>query len=90
MYNATKGIHHTVKTDTVHHSKERNPFSPVLWSQASCAWSAKNQIGIAQEQGICVSYRRVMEVKLDIARAVCGHHAEDGTNKHPYECLYNT
>ena len=41
MYNATKGVHHTVKTDTVHHSKERNPISPVLWSQASCAWSTK-------------------------------------------------
>ena len=38
----------------------------------------KNQIGIAQEQGICVTRRRVMEVKLDIAQAVCAHHAEDG------------
>ena len=42
MNNTTKGVHHTVKTDTVHHSKgERNPISPVLWSQASCTWSAK-------------------------------------------------
>ena len=38
----------------------------------------KNQIGIAKEQRICVSYRRVMEVKLDIAQAVCAHDAEDG------------
>ena len=38
----------------------------------------KNQIGIAQEQLICVSYRRVMEVKLDIAQAVCARDAEDG------------
>ena len=38
----------------------------------------KNQIGIAQEQRICVSYRCVMEVKLGIARAVCARHAEDG------------
>ena len=38
----------------------------------------KNQTGIAQEQRICVSYRRVMEVKLDIAQAVCARDAEDG------------
>ena len=44
-----------------------------------------------------------MEVKLDIARAVCARHAEDGVvcarhaedgvvvpTKLPYECLYNT
>ena len=67
-------------------AKERETPSPVLWSQASCASSTKNQIGIAQEQRICVSCRRVMEVKLDIAQAVCARDAEDGvvvpTNSH--------
>ena len=75
MCNVTKGIpgipyrvHHTVKTDTVRHSKEREtPFPLYYGLKLHALGRQKNQIGIAQEQRICVSYRRVMEVKLDIA-----------------------
>ena len=74
-----KGVHHTVKTDTVCHSKgERNPFPCIMVSSFMHLVDKKNQTGIAQEQRICVSYRRVMEVKLDIAQAVCARDAEDG------------
>ena len=31
MYNATKGVHHTVKTDTVRHSKERETPFPLYY-----------------------------------------------------------
>ena len=79
MYNATKGVHQTVKTDNVRHSKERETTFPLYYGlKLHALGRQKNQIGIAQEQHICVSYRRVMEVKLDIARAVCAHQAEDG------------
>ena len=80
MYNATKGVHHTVKTDVVHHSKERETPFPLYYGLKlhALGQQQKNQIGIAQEQRICVSYRRVMEMKLDIARAVYARHVEDG------------
>ena len=68
MYNATKGVHHTVKTDTVCHSKERETSFPQYYGlKLHALGRQKNQIGIAQEQRICASYRRVMEVKLNIA-----------------------
>ena len=65
MYNVIKGVHHTVKTDTVRHSKERETPFPLNYSLKLHALlvGKKNQIGIAREQSICVSYRRVMEVK---------------------------
>ena len=61
------------------HSKERETPFPLYYGLKlhALGWQ-KNQIGIAQEQRICASYGRVMEVKLDIARAVCTCHAEDG------------
>ena len=89
MYNVTKGVHHTVRTDTVRHSKEREtPFPLYYGLKLHALGRQKNQIGIAQEQGICVSYSRVMEVKLDIARAVCARHAEDGVVV-PTNCRMN-
>ena len=90
MYNVTKGVHHTVRTDTVRHSKEREtPFPLYYGLKLHALGRQKNQIGIAQEQGICVSYSRVMEVKLDIARAVCARHAEDGCVVVPTNCRMN-
>ena len=54
MYNATKGVHHTVKTDTVCHSKgERNPFPCIMVSSFMRLVDKKKEIGIAQEQRIC-------------------------------------
>ena len=89
MYNATKGVHHTVRTDTVRHSKERETPFPLYYGLKLHALGRQtNQIGIAQEQGICVSYSRVMEVKLDITRAVCARHAEDGVVV-PTNCRMN-
>ena len=67
---------------------ERNPISPVLWSQASCAWSAEKlhwySTGTAY---LCIQQTcHGSEFKLLIARAVCARHAEDGvvvpTNSH--------
>ena len=50
MYNASKGVHHTVKTDTVHHSKEREiPFPLCYGLKLHALGRQKNQIGIAQD-----------------------------------------
>ena len=63
MYNATKGVHHTVKTDTVRHSKEREtPFPLYYGLKLHALGRQKNQIGIAQEQRICVSTNSRMNV----------------------------
>lgn len=40
--------------------------------------AVKKQIEIDHEQGISVSYNRIMEVKRSVARAVCARHTQDG------------
>ena len=93
MYNATKGIHHTVETDTVRHSKgERNPTSPVLWSQASCAWSIKksnwHSTGTAYLCILQTCHGSEARHGLSSLCPPCRGWSS-GTNKQPYECLYN-
>ena len=58
--------------------REKPHFPCIMVSSFMRLVDKKNRIDIAQEQGICVSCRRVMEVKPDIARAVCARCAEDG------------
>ena len=94
MYNATKEVHNTVKTDTVRHSKgERKPISPVLWSHASCAClTIKSNLYSTGTAHLCI---------LQMCNGSEARHSpsslssrcrgwSSGTNKQPYECLYNT
>ena len=77
-----------MKTDTVHHSKERETSFPLYYGiKLHALGQQKNQIGVAQEQRICVSYKCIMEVKLDIARAICARHAEDGVVVPTNSCM---
>ena len=78
IYNTSKGTHHAVKTSAVRHNKERETTFPLYRGLKLHGHARdKKQIGIDQEQGISVSYNRVMEVKRDVARAVCARHAQD-------------
>ncbi|KAL8558995.1 hypothetical protein ACOMHN_039751 [Nucella lapillus] len=79
IYNTSKGTHHAVKTAAVRHNKEREtPFPLYHGFKLHGNGRDKKQIGIHHEQGISVSYNRVMEVKQCVARAVCARHAQDG------------
>ncbi|KAL8561604.1 hypothetical protein ACOMHN_024839 [Nucella lapillus] len=79
IYNTSKGTHHAVKTAAVRHNKEREtPFPLYHGLKLHGNGRDKKQIGIHHEQGISVSYNRVMEVKQCVARAVCARHAQDG------------
>uniref|UniRef100_UPI00358EAE2A uncharacterized protein n=1 Tax=Myxine glutinosa TaxID=7769 RepID=UPI00358EAE2A len=79
IYNTFKGKHHAVKMAAVRHSKEREtPFPLYHGLKLHGHGRNKKQIGIDNEQGISVSYTRVMEVKRGVARAVCTRHAQDG------------
>ncbi|KAL8577258.1 hypothetical protein ACOMHN_022446 [Nucella lapillus] len=79
IYNTSKGTHHAVKTAAVRHNKEREtPFPLYHGLKLHGNGRDKKQIGIHHEQGISVSYNRVMEVKRCVARAVCARHAQDG------------
>ena len=79
IYNCTKGTHHPVKTDAVRHNKEREtPFPLYHGLKLHRNGRSKKQIEIDHEQGISVSYNRIMEVKRSVARAVCARHTQDG------------
>ena len=79
IYNATVGTHHEVKTTAVRHTKERETPLPLYCGLKLHAHSRdRNQIEIDHDQGFSVSYGRVMEIKRQIARAVCARHAQDG------------
>ena len=61
------------------HTKEREtPFPLYQGHKLHGQGRNKKQIEINHKQGISVSYKRVMDVKLGIARAVCARHARDG------------
>ena len=79
IYNACKGTHHDVKSAAVRHNKKRETPFP-LYHALKLHGNGRNkqQIDIDHEHGISVSYNRVMEVKQDIARAVCARHTQDG------------
>ena len=79
IYNTSKGTHHAVKTAALRHNKEREtPFPLYHGLKLHGRGRDRKLIEIDHEQGISVSYKRVMEVKRGIARAVCARHAEDG------------
>ena len=79
IYNTSKGTHHAVKTAAVCHTKERETHFP-LYQELKLHRQGRNkkQIEINHKQGISVSYKWVMDVKLKIAQAVCARHACDG------------
>ena len=77
IYNTSKGTpHHAVKTAAVCHSKGRETPFPLFLGLKLHRYG-QNKTEIDHEQGISVSYTRVMEVKRDVARAVCARHAQD-------------
>lgn len=79
MYNCTSSTHHEVKTSTVRHNKAREtPFPLYQGLRLHGHGRNKDQIKTDYENGISVSYYRVMEVKRGIARAVCARHKDDG------------
>jgi hypothetical protein len=87
IYNTSKGTHHVVKTAAVRHNKERETNFPLYHGLKLHGHGRnKKQIEIDHEQGISVSYNRIMEVKQGIAHAVCARHAQDWvvvpTNSH--------
>ena len=79
IYNTSKGTHHAVKTAAVRQTKERETHFP-LYQGLKLHGQGRNkkQIEINHKQGISVLYKRVMDVKLGIARAVCARHVRDG------------
>ena len=78
IYNTSTGTHHALKSAAIRHHKDREtPFPLYHGLKLHGHGRNKKQIGIDHEQGISVSYKRIMEVKLDVARAVCARHAED-------------
>ena len=79
IYNSTRGTHHTVKTTVIRHNRDRETPFP-LYHGLSLHGHGRNkqQIETDHAHGISVSYSRVMEVKRDIARAVCTRHEQDG------------
>jgi hypothetical protein len=79
IYNTWKGTHHATKTTLIRHSTYRETFVPLYQGlKLHGAARLKTDIDTAHTAGLSVSYGRVMEVKLGIARAVCAHHVEDG------------
>lgn len=79
IYNTCKGSHHKVKTDAVRHNKEREtPFPLYHGLKIHGNGRQRGQIDTDHEHGISVSYNRIMDVKRDVARAVCARHAQDG------------
>ena len=77
-YNTVKYASSSDST-AIRHSKERGtPFPLYHGIKLHGDARLKHQIQNAHSLGLSVSYDRVMEVKLQVANAVCKRHAEDG------------
>ena len=78
IYNTVKYASSSDNT-VIRHSKEREtPFPLYHGIKLHGDARLKHQIENAHHLGLSVSYDRVMEVKSQVAHAVCKRHAEDG------------
>ena len=94
MYNATKGVHHTVKADTVHHSKERETPFPLYYGlklHALGQQKTSNWYSTGTAYLCIVQMCHGSEARHNLS-SLCPpcRGWTSGTNKQPYECLYNT
>ena len=79
IYNTCAGTHHDTATISIRRVKEREtPFPLYHGLKLHAEGRQKKLIENANALGFSVSFNRVMEVKVAIARAVCKRHAEDG------------
>ena len=77
--NTSSGTHHATKSNIIRHRKEHEtPFPLYHGLKLHGGARQKKQVELAHELGIFVSYNCVMEIKRQIACAVCKRHAEDG------------
>ena len=79
IYNTSKGTHHVNKTSVIRHNKKRGtPFPLYNGLKLHGEGRNKKQISLHHDNGLSVSFNRVMKIKTDIARAVCARHSQDG------------